>query len=635
MEKYNTLLFITLILLTFGVKSENKQLNIENGQDQLPNDPLMLPNDIISYHQYHLNNRANGLSIDYPATWEYAQGHALIGMVDLKIRVDHPDLTGNLRFHLSNPNLLVTGEQYQYWDHGSWVLGVLAPSTNNSEGLAGVCQNCSVIVQGGDLLDPEGFSNLMRAGVQAVNMSFGYPTNMANCPAEGLASSELCDVLDELHERDIMLASAAANRMSNSDPIYQEHFPANHPNVIAVGGVTEAFEFWDDCSEPPLLDDYTCGSYASDFQELVAPAKHILTAATADINGTESKCLYLTHYWQDPDYDICSGTSFSTPQVVGLIGILRSIYPQMKSDDVRTLLQKTAQSPHDHWTQEWGHGMINPLASVTAVLGTVNGFQQMNRVKPVFVIKSTKYESGPFDTLYSASPQVITAALLGDLYGLDLGYQSLQVGLTLSDYQIPATDTHPNAAFHILSTHNNPDTDQGELIKLYRLTKYVFGDDPIFDLAYITEPYLSDFTDSGYDLDAMEGYIYPACPEDMEECIKPAYTECLYARNVDVDYDDWALITESQLNQPPYENHTLSFNDDECLGYVYTSVDSDDDGLIDGYEAMIGTDLNTSDSDSDGRSDGQEMLIPIDGFFSDPMVFDDLIYESGFQTENN
>lgn len=42
------------------------------------------------------------------------------------------------------------------------------------------------------------------------------------------------------------------------------------------------------------------------------------------------------------------------------------------------------------------------------------------------------------------------------------------------------------------------------------------------------------------------------------------------------------------------------------LGYAYPNVDSDGDGLIDGFEYLLGTDPYHTDSDRDGFLDGEE-----------------------------
>lgn len=44
----------------------------------------------------------------------------------------------------------------------------------------------------------------------------------------------------------------------------------------------------------------------------------------------------------------------------------------------------------------------------------------------------------------------------------------------------------------------------------------------------------------------------------------------------------------------------------KLLGYAYPSVDSDGDGLADGFERVIGTSDASVDSDGDGASDSEE-----------------------------
>ena len=588
-----------------------------------PNDPYLFENSANPYYQYHLNVKQGGFSIDYPATWEFARGHALIGLLDLQAYSQHPDIIGNIRQHMSDSDLVTNNPDAIngiYYDHASWVIGVLAPSTNNNEGLSGVCQNCSLVLNGFRATNLTNYISLVENGVQAINMSFGgSEVTQENCDN----SPELCELFENyMAERDIVMVSISQNRYGINgnngaavvSPLIDNTFPGSHPNIIQVGGVTESLEFWNDCDGFEGIS--ACGSFATPNQELVAPARNILTAITHTVNG-DSACGIVNN---PPllDYNICSGTSFAAPQVTGLVGILRSIYPQLSADNIRLLLQKTAQSPHEERHIEWGYGLINPLDSVTEILGKSAGVQQVNRAIPMFAVRDQETQ----DSVYSASPQVIAAALAGDLRGLNRNYEVLDIGLALHQYNIPASTVTPYSAFHILSTHNNPLQTGKELIKLYRLSKLDVTESQInLDHAYMTQPYIEEFEIAGYSIDAIEGYIFPPCDSNDSNCRAPAHTECLFARNTIASAPDWALMLESQLTHTLYQNHTEKLNgsSDICLGYAYQSIDSDEDGLIDGYEEFLGTNINDSDTDNDNRSDGQEILVPIEGFFSDPI----------------
>ncbi len=68
------------------------------------------------------------------------------------------------------------------------------------------------------------------------------------------------------------------------------------------------------------------------------------------------------------------------------------------------------------------------------------------------------------------------------------------------------------------------------------------------------------------------------------------------------------------------------------LGFVYLNQDSDGDGLIDGQERILGTNINNVDSDGDGINDSVEYPaagVPV----SDPMfnLAADIIFVNSFE----
>jgi hypothetical protein len=78
-------------------------------------------------------------------------------------------------------------------------------------------------------------------------------------------------------------------------------------------------------------------------------------------------------------------------------------------------------------------------------------------------------------------------------------------------------------------------------------------------------------------------------------------------------------------NTPPNGSSVL-------IGFVYLNQDSDNDGLIDGQERILGTNINNVDSDGDGVNDGVEYPsagVPV----SDPMfnIVADIIFVNGFE----
>jgi len=120
----------------------------------------------------------------------------------------------------------------------------------------------------------------------------------------------------------------------------------------------------------------------------------------------------------------------------------------------------------------------------------------------------------------------------------------------------------------------------------------------------------------GYSYRGIQGYIYQRCsPEPF--CIPQGAVKV--HRLCKTGDNDCAIFPESERAQMFANGYTSTFptGSAEVLGYAYPNVDSDNDGLIDGFEFIIGTRHTLVDSDGDGISDGVEF--PLSGVqTSDP-----------------
>lgn len=130
----------------------------------------------------------------------------------------------------------------------------------------------------------------------------------------------LCTAFQAAHERDLILAASSGNDRTAVE------WPANDTRVIAVGGVAPGGTFWDEgtnCDNGTAFSgDTECGSNFGPDQELVAPAKSVLSTVYTGLEHLEPPeveipCGDNTGNVGDgtDGFGLCTGTSMSAPAV--------------------------------------------------------------------------------------------------------------------------------------------------------------------------------------------------------------------------------------------------------------------------------------------------------------------------------
>ena len=306
----------------------------------------------------------------------------------------------------------------------------------------------------------------------------------------------------------------------------------------------------------------------------------------------------------------------SSPYLAGSAGILRSINPLLTKANIRSLFTSNLENPPG-WNTANGLGKPNVHSAAQAALGRVSGQVITNRLTPLFSMYSAQAE----DHFYTTVPQVGAAAFwsIGGLggYWKDAGYISVGPDVTGYGYfpgagcSFSPCDPEPGASVYVFTTDRSP--NGMPLVPLYRLSFNDTNPNNAYnrDTTYTTEKAgieaFHSITPAGYELDGIEGYIYKKCTSEPS-CV-PAGAVRLY-RRYNLDRDDFAIFPESELAFMESQGYTStggsSFS--EVLGYVYPNVDSDGDRVIDGFEAVLGTNALRADSDCDGLADGVEIL---------------------------
>jgi hypothetical protein len=598
-----------------------------------PNDPFFNdnPGGVLRPPEQH---QWGSYSLRLHEAWDWARGHAYMGIVDTGIDVDHPDfrpfdasgnfLGGNYRAHFSrdygydednvDEGQTQNGLAVVRAGHGTHVSGIVAATPNNLKGVAGACWNCSLMVSKASRLTQstpgypngyniltstvdvvEGIDGAIDRGAQVLNLSLGYrPGQFPNCATT--PSDPFCKVLDLMERRDVVMAAAAGN-----DNGQTSDWPASDSRVIGVGGTRPNGTLWPGSNVHP--------------NQLMAPAELVLSTFYEGLPYAPGGGCNDGDDGVVDGYGLCTGTSMASPYIAGSVGILRSVNPHLTKANIEQILVANLQPNPAGWDATKGRGRPNVRAATQAALGKVSGLVLKNRLTPLFSMYSSRAE----DYYYTTVPQMGSVA-----YWDYPGY--FNVGPWVPGYGIfPDTQCRispclpsPGASAYIFTTFRSPNASP--LVPLYRLSfKGTFPGGPTnpdnHDHTYvISSAEVKTFVSWGYRLDGIEGYIYGRCSPEPS-CI-PAGAVRLY-RIYNSARDDWAIVPESEVPTYQANGYTMQYGSIAWIGYVYPNVDSDGDWLINGFESLVGTNPSAADSDCDGKTDGAELLkYP----YSDPKI---------------
>jgi hypothetical protein len=215
--------------------------------------------------------------------------------------------------------------------HGSGVSSIAAANTDNARGMAGVCWNCLIMPLRAGI-----YSNAADAlvwatdhGARIVNVSQG----------DFSPSSTYLRALAYAYDAGVVQVYSSGNE--DATPI---KYPARYIETIAVGATKS-----DDWRADPFTGAPGTGSNYGPRLDVVAPGDIIVGA---DHEGGYAMDL--------------RGTSFSSPLVAGLAGLIESVYPSAGREEVRHLIRSGAQDqvstdPDDTpgFDEYYGWGRVN------------------------------------------------------------------------------------------------------------------------------------------------------------------------------------------------------------------------------------------------------------------------------------
>ena len=253
-----------------------------------------------------------------------------MAVLDTGVQFDHPDLAGRL---LAGHDFVNgDGDASDDNGHGTWVSGIIAANPNDGYGMAGISWNDWILPV--KIMGREGTgstSNLTAGiiwaadnGATIINMSVGgFPY-----------SQYVQDAINYAWSKGAVLIGAAGNNRRE-----ENFYPASFANVVSVSATQADDEFanW--------------SSYGSKV-DVSAPGASILT----------TNCYACTYGGHDTwgQHTKISGTSFATPNVAGVVALIRGRFPaEGPAQIVNRLLASVDDQGYPGFDNRYGLGRVN------------------------------------------------------------------------------------------------------------------------------------------------------------------------------------------------------------------------------------------------------------------------------------
>ena len=342
--------------------------NVEYAEPNYIAHASLVPEDPKYYLQWHLDNTEYG-GINMESAWAFETGDSNVIVAVIDTGVAYEDYTeavpigrsGKYRnvIYEQAPDLastgfvpgydFVNGDEHPNDDegHGTHVTGTIAQSTNNDLGVAGVAFNTSIMPVkvlnsrgSGTYFDiAEGIYFAADNGACIINMSLGGRSD----------SITMKDAVASAYGKGVTIVCSSGNDGSATTVSY----PAAYDDYCIAVGATRYDE---------TVAYYSNGGFSLD---LTAPGGDLKVDQNGD--GYGDGVLQQT-FGRDPTdwgYWFYTGTSMAAPHVSGVAALIIANGIATAPDDVREVLQSTAEDKGaSGWDPAYGSGIVDAAAAL-------------------------------------------------------------------------------------------------------------------------------------------------------------------------------------------------------------------------------------------------------------------------------
>lgn len=326
-------------------------------------------------------------AIGVTKAWQLTTGSpkVLVGLSDARVDPEQKDFAGKTR--------VLRAVDFQN-GHGMGVAAIAVAQGDNDFGIPGVCYDCSLVTTNYGNPNLEMLVELADAGAKVINCSW----------VSSIATKRGQEVIDDLLGRGVVVVAGAGNQNWNENKGQKKYYPASYDGVISVSSVMYQHQNWQDAlkyeeSGKPYVENMwgMVGRTAEINLKKAEPEFRIYPQSTATLNSevdllapTVGVMRYSQWVTQGIlSYNTYQGTSTAAPMVTGTIGLMFSLRPELRADEVETILKLTAKNI-DHieanapFKGYFGAGMLQSGAALELV-------SSLYDAEGVSVIKDQKF----------------------------------------------------------------------------------------------------------------------------------------------------------------------------------------------------------------------------------------------------
>jgi type VII secretion-associated serine protease mycosin len=270
--------------------------------------------------------------------WSLSKGGSgVVAVLDTGVQANHPDLSGRVLagYDFVNDDTNAADDN----GHGTWVSGIIAAKPNDGYGIAGISWTDRILPV--KIMSREGTGSTSDL-ISGIRWAADHGATVINMSVGGFPYTQgVQDAINYAWTKGVVLVGAAGN--NNREETF---YPASMANVVSVSATQREDEFSHWSSYGPKVD-------------VSAPGSSVQTT-----NCTV--CTYADHHtWGAHTY--ISGTSFATPNVAGVVALIRARYPSWTPQQVVDRLIATVDDRGTSgWDIRYGRGRVNAYRALGA-----------------------------------------------------------------------------------------------------------------------------------------------------------------------------------------------------------------------------------------------------------------------------